>query len=130
MSYDLLLLANWQVRLIIFIGTSPEILNSLSASQGLLVKVVRMSPALFNEILRQTQVATLMCDRVELYQGQFYLLMTGISTFLALLNAKNRRDIIRVTTGRVEQSAFAGTLKMSNRSLNQMPGTVEFMVIP
>lgn len=55
--------------------------------------------------------------------------MAAIAAQLALATAEGLDQVIGITAHDIEKLALAGCLKISDRSFNQMPGAIEFMMV-
>ncbi len=136
MSHCLLLLTDRLMRLIVRIPLPLILLGQLNrsafercASLLLLIEIIRLCPPLIQKKLAKLQIALLPRHLVETNQCHLRNLVSGISFALVFLWSKTGRRIINIPARRVQKFVFSGRLIVGNSTLNQMPQTVQLMMI-
>ena len=115
------------VRLVVRIDPGPILGRGFATGARLGIEVVRLAAAFIDKILGESEIATFLGDTVEFDQCQLDFLVAAVAPFLA--GSKHRCDIIHIPAQRGEQFGLAGRLKMRDGRLNQMAGTVQFVII-
>ena len=123
------LLAHRQVALVVPPRLAPSGAGLLSVRLGLDLEVVGLAPALVDEVPAQIEILLPAGGAVELYEGQFDLLVAGISALLALARAEELCDVIRHAGHYVHELSLPGGMIVRHGSFDEVSGDVHFMPV-
>src|SRR5947209_1531683 len=96
MTNNLVLLTNWEMRLVVLVGSGPEVCRIIATCASLDIEVVRLFATLFNKVVTQLEIALLTRRLIEFDQRQFDLLMPAVPTPLSLFWTEDRIDIVYI----------------------------------
>ena len=117
------------MRLAIAISLRPEVFAAFAPGGGFLVKVVRVLPALVDEISCQVKVALFARLPIQLDQRQFQFRMTRVAAQLALITAEGGVNVVGKARQGLQQFVLAGGLRVRHRRLNKMARIVHFVPV-
>ena len=103
-----------------------------AAQQGavpfrLFLKIVRRRAAAVDEEFGKFGIFFLAGGVGKLTEGEFQLLVTGISLLLTGSGAEYRADVVGITGEGVDKLPVPGGVKMGNRGFHQVAGAVKFV---
>ena len=90
---------------------------------------MRLPASLIDEVFGQIKIPLLVCRPVQLDQCQLDFFVAAVTTLLAWIRAKHRRDVINIPPHHVEKLAFTGRLKVSDCAFEHVPGAIEFVLV-
>ena len=129
MPHHARLLADGNVRLIVFVGPRPVARRVVATRQRLLGEVMRLATPFVDEIGREIEAAAVARQAIELDEREFDFLVTRVAALLSGTAAEDACDVIDVALHHVEQPPPPGCAKISDRAFEQMSGVVELVVV-
>ena len=120
MPHHLGLLAHRDVRLRVLVGPLPVLLGIVAARHRLDVEIVRLLPALVDEVGDEVEPLLVARQPVELDQRDLDLFVPRIAALLARTGPEHRRDVVEIALHDVEELAPPRRLEIGDGALEQM----------
>ncbi len=99
-------------------------LGAFAAGIAFYIKVMWLDATLIDEICRQIEVLFILGHAIQLDQGQFDFLMSGIAGFLIVTRAKCIADMVDILFHHVQKPPPARCLKIGNRPFQHVSGII------